>query len=245
MSAARRIGVLVAGLALVAVCGTDATTETADVRSTTTATTSTTTSTSVDAPSTTEQPVPSTTTAPATVPPSTIPPTTAPPTTARPPSTAGRSVFVLGDSALLGARETVPAALPGWQVVFDAVGSRRLPQAIEVLRARRSEIGAVAVIQQGNNYLESEGSFGAQIDEAMRVLDGVDRVVWLTVAEKWPSRVEINQQIRAAAGRWPQIVVAEWAPLIAAHPEYAEDMLHLSASGRIAIAELIAGAVTG
>ena len=234
---------LVAGLALVAGCGTSPTTETVDVGSTTTTTS---TSTTVDAPSTTEQPVPSTTTtAPTTVPPSTIPPTTAPPTTARPPSTGGGSVFVLGDSALLGARETVPAALPGWQVVFDAVGSRRLPQAIEVLRARRSEIGAVAVIQQGNNYLESEGSFGAQIDEAMRVLDGVDRVVWLTVAEKWPSRVEINQHIRAAAGRWPQIVVAEWAPLIAAHPEYAEDMLHLSAAGRIAIAELIAGAVTG
>ena len=241
MRAARRIGLLVAGLALIAGCGTNPTTETADVGSTTTATTSTT----VDAPSTTEQPAPSSTTEPATVPPSTIPPTTAPPTTARPPSTAGRSVFVLGDSALLGAREKVPAALPGWQVVFDALGSRRLPQAIEVLRARRSEIGAVAVIQQGNNYLESEGSFGAQIDEAMRVLDGVDRVVWLTVAEKWPSRVEINQQIRAAAGRWPRIVVAEWAPLIAAHPEYAEDMLHLSAAGRIAIAELIAGAVTG
>jgi hypothetical protein len=237
----RTIGVLVTCLALVAGCGGGASTQTAPTRST--ATTST-TSTTLD-PTTTAQPVTSTTTlAPTTVAPSTTAPTTAPPTTARPPSPTGRSVFVLGDSALLGARDSVPAALPGWQVVFDAVGSRRLPQAIEVLRARRSEIGAVAVIQQGNNHLESEGSFGAQIDEAMRVLDGVDRVVWLTVAEKWPSRVEINSHIRAAAGRWPQIVVAEWAPLIAAHPEYAEDMLHLSAAGRVAIAELIAGAVT-
>ena len=238
----RTIGVVVTCLALVAGCGGGSSMQTATVRSTTTATTST-SSTTVDPPTTAA--VPSTTTsAPTTVAPSTTPPTTTPPTTARPPSPTGRSVFVLGDSALLGARDSVPAALPGWQVVFDAVGSRRLPQAIEVLRARRSEIGSVAVIQQGNNYLENEGSFGAQIDEAMRVLDGVDRVVWLTVAEKWPSRVEINQHIRAAAGRWPQIVVAEWAPLIAAHPEYAEDMLHLSAAGRIAIAELIAGAVT-
>lgn len=240
----RTIGVLVTCLALVAGCG-GSSTQTATVRSTTTATTST-SSTTVDPPTTAAQPVPSTTTsAPTTVAPSTTPPTTTLPTTARPPSPTGRSVFVLGDSALLGARDSVPAALPGWQVVFDAVGSRRLPQALEVLRARRSEIGSVAVIQQGNNYLESEGSFGAQIDDAMRVLDGVDRVVWLTVAEKWPSRLEINQHIRAAAGRWPQIVVAEWAPLIAAHPEYAEDMLHLSAAGRVAIAELIAGAVTG
>jgi hypothetical protein len=48
---------------------------------------------------------------------------------------------------------------------------------------------------------ERERSFGAQIDEAMRVLDGVDRVVWLTVAEKWPCPVEITQHIRAAPGR--------------------------------------------
>lgn len=238
----RTIAALVTGLALVAGCGGGSSTQEAADRSTTTATTST-SPTTVDSTTTTAKPVPSTTTsASTTVAPSTTAPTTAPPATAPPP--AGRSVFVLGDSALLGAREAVPAALPGWQVVFDAVGSRRLPQAIEVLRARRSEIGPVAVIQQGNNYLEAEGSFGAQIDEAMRVLDGVDRVVWLTVAEKWPSRVEINQHIRAAAGRWPQIVVAEWAPLIAAHPEYAEDMLHLSAAGRVAIAELIARSVT-
>lgn len=65
------------------------------------------------------------------------------------------------------------------------------------------------------------------------------------MAEKWPSRVELNQAIRDAAGRWPQIVVADWARVIAAHPEYADDMLHLSSSGRTAIAQLIAGAVTG
>ena len=237
MSAVRALAVLTTCLALVAGCGggTEPTTQTATTRPapTTTAPGSTMATTStVDTTTTTT--APPTTSAPA---------TTAAPLPPPPPPT-GRSVFVLGDSALLGARETVPAALPGWDVVFDAVGSRRLPKGIEVLRSRRSEIGAVAVIQQGNNHLASEGSFGAQIDQAMQVLEGVDRVVWLTVAEKWPSRVEINQHIRAAAGRWPQIVVAEWAPLIAAHPEYAEDMLHLSGTGRIAIAELIARAVT-
>jgi hypothetical protein len=234
MRTTRTIGALVGCLLLVAGCGGSTTTET----------------TRPPVPSTTAAPPttvpPTTAPAPTTIPPTTTaaPATSVPPSTTPPPPATGSSVFVLGDSALLGARESVPAALPGWRVVFDAVGSRRLPQAIEVLRARRSEIGAVAVIQQGNNHLASEGSFGAQIDEAMQVLHGVDRVVWLTVAEKWPSRVEINREIRAAAGRWPQIVVAEWAPLIAAHPEYAEDMLHLSAAGRVAIAELIAGAVT-
>lgn len=150
---------------------------------------------------------------------------------------------MLGDSALISAEPYVRASLGGWVVTYDAVGSRRLPQGIEVLRARRSEIGRVVVIQQGNNYLASEGSFARQIDEAMGVLRGTSRVVWLTVAEKWPSRVEINRQIRAAASRWPTIVVGDWARMVAAHPEYAGDQLHLSPAGRRAMANLIAQCV--
>lgn len=146
----------------------------------------------------------------------------------------------MGDSTLLGASQTVPAVLDGWNVTFDAEGSRRLPQAIEILAARRAEIGRVVVIQMGNNYIDGEGgTYASQIDRAMEVLAGVERVVWLTVPEKWPSRVMINDAIRAAPARWPQIVVADWAPLIAAHPEYAGDMLHLSDPGKVAIADLI------
>lgn len=152
-------------------------------------------------------------------------------------------VYVLGDSVLLGTRVTLPAALRGWQVTMDCVGSRRLPQGIDVLRAKRSQLGSVVVIQLGNNYLPGEGSYAAQIDEAMGVLRGVKRVVWVTVAERWPSRVTINRAIRAAASRWPTLRVADWAPIIAAHPEYAGDMLHLSPSGRLAISRLIANQV--
>lgn len=149
------------------------------------------------------------------------------------------SLFVLGDSVLISAESAVRAALNGWVVTYDAVGSRRLPQGIQTLKARRDEIGRAVVIQQGNNYLAAEGSFADQIDQAMRVLRGTSRVVWLTVAEKWPSRVEINRQIRAAASRWPTIVVGDWARLVAAHPEYAGDQLHPSPEGRRAIARLI------
>jgi lysophospholipase L1-like esterase len=150
---------------------------------------------------------------------------------------------VLGDSVLISAEPYVRSALRGWVVTYDAEGSRRLPQGIQTLKARRSEIGRVVVIQQGNNYLASEGDFGDQIDQAMRVLRGTSRVVWLTVAEKWPSRVEINREIRAAASRWPTIVVGDWAKLVKAHPEYAGDQLHLSPEGRRAIARLIAQCV--
>lgn len=151
---------------------------------------------------------------------------------------------MLGDSVLLGTTQTMPAALRGWRVTMDTVGSRRLTQAIQELRAKRTRIGAVLVIQMGNNYIPGEdGSFGSQIDQAMRVLTGVGRVVWVTVAEKWPNRIPLNRAIRAAAARWPTIRVADWAPLIAAHPGYAYDMLHLTPSGRLAMARLVAAAV--
>lgn len=215
----------------VRVAGSAATTSTsASTTSTLAPTTTTTTSTTAPPTTTTQRPPP--------------PPTTAPSVPPPPPISGGdRSVYVIGDSVLLGAKETVPAALPGWIVTMDTVGSRRLPQAIEVLRAKRSQLGPVVVIQQGNNFIAAEGSFAAQIDEAMHVLQGVDRVVWLTVAERWPSRVTINQAIRASASRWPSMVIADWAALIAAHPEYAGDQLHLSPAGRIAIADLIASKV--
>jgi len=205
------------------------------------------------APSTTP-PTVATTPAPAprpTAPRPTPAPTTAPtvPTTNAPvpPLPPGaNSVFVEGDSVLLGTTTTLPAALVGWNVTMDVVGSRRLTQAIPVLQARRAEIGRVLVIQMGNNYIPGEGgSFASQIDQAMAVVAGVERVVWITVAEvNGATRVAINNDIRAAATRHPNIVVAEWAPLVAAHPEYAPgDALHLTADGRIAMADLVDAAV--
>ncbi|MEQ8719299.1 MAG: hypothetical protein RIE08_16940 [Acidimicrobiales bacterium] len=191
-------------------------------------------------PTATAEPTPAPTPPPAPV--ATPAPTVAPTPSVTPVPLSGddNRVYVMGDSTLLGASQTVPAALDGWNVTFDAAGSRRLPQAIEILAARRGEIGRVVVIQMGNNYIDGEGgTYASQIDRAMEVLAGVERVVWLTVPEKWPSRVTINDAIRAAPARWPQIVVADWAPLIAAHPEYSGDMLHLSDPGKVAIADLI------
>ena len=182
----------------------------------------------------------------------TTPATTAPaPTTTAPTTTttaplSEAPVFLFGDSVLLGAKEEVPAALPGREVVVEAVGSRRLPQVIQVLDGRREELaGAVVVMDVGNNYLPEEGSFADQIDEAMAILADSPRVVWVTLAEKWPSRVELNAAIRDAPARWPTAVVADWAPVAAAHPELLDDGLHLTDAGADALARLIAETVTG
>jgi MFS family permease len=100
------------------------------------------------------------------------------------------------------------------------------------------------VIQAGNNYIEGEdGTFGHQINQAMHILKGVQRVVWVTVAKKWPSRATIDKAIHAAAHRWSRILVANWAPIAAHHPGYTYDGLHLTPDGRTAMAKLIAQTV--
>lgn len=219
------------------------------VSSTTTTKRPSTTSTS--APSTTVEPT--TTTAP---PASGLPlvPTTVltpdpgidpPPQLEPPPGPPGRnSVFVLGDSVFLGTTRTIPEALGDWSVTYDAVGSRRLAQAIDLLAERRGEIGQAVVVHLGNNYIQGErGNYGTQIDEAMGVLADVPRVVWVTVAEVSASRVEINHAIREAGGRWPNLVVADWAPVIASDPGFSWDGIHLTNEGRREMAAFVAQAL--
>jgi hypothetical protein len=223
--------------------GTSSTTTTAAERTTTTVDTTTSEAPTTGAPTTSASP-------PTTPTPTTPAPAPAPTDPAPPPLPAGASsVFVLGDSVLLGTTMGSPpplvAALPGWTVTMDCEGSRRLAQGLGVLQARRAEIGRVAVIQLGNNYIPGEhGGFGSQIDEAMGILEGTDRVVWVTVGEALSGRAELNAEIRAAAARHPTIVVADWAAMVAADPSLAPgDGLHLSNQGRAALSGLVAGAV--
>jgi hypothetical protein len=173
--------------------------------------------------------------------------TAVPTTTTTLPQVTQNHVFVLGDSVLLGAANEIPAALPGWQVIVDAKVSRFLNQGIEVLQARRAEIGnaGVVVIQQGNNYLGNEEQFRDEIDQTMAVLAGVPKVIWLTVAEFTQSRVDVNKEILAAAERYPNIVLADWNGtwLPNRHAFASRDGLHLTRPGARAMAALIASVV--
>ena len=173
--------------------------------------------------------------------------TIAPATTTTLPQVTENHVFVLGDSVLLGAVNEIPAALPGWQVIVDAKVSRFLNQGIEVLQARRAEIGdaGVVVIQQGNNYLGNEQQFREEIDQTMAVLAGVPKVIWLTVSEFTQSRVDVNKEILAAAERYPNIQLADWNGtwLPNRHAFASRDGLHLTRPGAQAMAALIASVV--
>jgi len=148
------------------------------------------------------------------------------------------TVLVVGDSVILGAETQVPAALAGWKVTFDAKESRRIQAGISLLKARKGPTPRVVVIHLCTNW--AEAGYAKQIDDAMAELDGVDRVVWVT-CEPW--RLEVasaNADIEGAAGRYPNLVVADWAAL-AERPGYSySDHLHLKTPGAVALAALVA-----
>ena len=194
---------------------------------------------------------------PAEVPPSTLPlvpttTTTTPDEPVDPPRPVddpdgppGRnSVMVIGDSVFIGTAAAIPAALPDWVVTYDAEGNRRLAQAIDLIVERKDEVGGAVVIHLGNNYIPGEGGeFSTQIDTMMLHLWFVPQVVWVTVPEVNTGRAEMNEDIRAAADRWPNMVVVDWAPVIAANPDWSWDGLHLTPAGRAAMADALADAL--
>jgi hypothetical protein len=74
----------------------------------------------------------------------------------------------------------------------------------------------------------------------MQALAGVPRVVWLTQSLFQPTRGAMNDELRAAAARYPNLDVVDWDAQVSAHPEYVyADGLHLTPAGRAAFAGVV------
>jgi hypothetical protein len=110
--------------------------------------------------------------------------------------------------------------------------------ALALIERLGPKLGRIVVVAVG--YNDTASDYPAGIDEAMRALvaSGVRHVVWLTLSElhePWP---ELNDEIRAAAPRWPQLTVADWAAASAGQDWFA-DAPHLTAYGAVRLAEFL------
>ena len=109
--------------------------------------------------------------------------------------------------------------------VYDG---ERPPSALDAIKDLGPALGKVAVVDVG--YNDPPGGFGAGVDRVMRALldAGVDRVIWITLRELRPSWAEINDQIREARKRWPQLTVGEWEPESRGHDDWFADGIHMN-----------------
>ena len=105
------------------------------------------------------------------------------------------------------------------------------PSVLDAVVTLGPELGRIVVVDVGYNDV-AEG-YARSIDTVMGALiaAGVERVIWVTLRESQSTWVEINDQIRAAPARWPQLVVAEWAPVAERQPAWFADGPHMNELG--------------
>ena len=156
-------------------------------------------------------------------------------------ATRRRDVYFLGDSVMQGAPEQLRARLPGWNVTIDTFVGRMLEAGLDALREHRADIHDVVVIHLGDQ-VERLSAIDQTIDDAMRILHGVDEVVWLNVHNRQTYRDDVNRALARASARWPNLVVLDWDGAANAHPGATySDGTHLTPSGRNVYADLATG----
>lgn len=125
-------------------------------------------------------------------------------------------------------------AVPGCPV--DGVNP---PSALETIRTLGDGLGRVVVMVVG--YNDPPDEYASGFDSVMQALLAarVERVIWVTLNEHEDVWVENNAIIRAAALRWPELVVADWAPIATEHPDWFDDVAHLNSVGAMGFAQLL------
>jgi hypothetical protein len=113
------------------------------------------------------------------------------------------------------------------------------PSALGTIQALGPRLGRLVVIDVG--YNDNPDDYANGLDAVMRALVAakVERVVWVTLEQTEDPWVSIDADIRSAAARWPQLVVADWAPVAAAHPGWFVDRAHMNAVGGLGFARFL------
>lgn len=150
-------------------------------------------------------------------------------------------VALVGDSLTVGEYATLPGAAEARGVRLDisAEAGRRVPTGAEELR-RLAVDHDVFVVALGTNDAEpglTPERAAALIDAALWSVAPGATVLWLTVhrapgTEAEAAAAVFNESLRVAVARHPQLVVLDWAGVVASRPELlAPDGIHLTPDG--------------
>jgi len=162
---------------------------------------------------------------------------------------APRRLLVLSDSTLAGipangTLDDLHAALPGWEVTFDARAYRNTAQAVDIATGHDPSTFDAVVVGLGANDAWSPTNFSAQMARLLEVLSPVPDVYWLTLRESprfQASFAPVNSVIRLRASATPGVELADWNRFGAEHPEaFYDDGLHLSPAGAAEAARFVA-----
>ena len=170
---------------------------------------------------------------------STAPPTTT--TSTLPPPAAGfvpGRVTAMGDSVMLDYQTPLESDIPG--IDAEASVSRQWGAGEDLLSQLKAEgrLGAEVIVGLSTNGPISAADF----DQMMNILQGASRVVFVNVHVDRPWQDPNNAVLAQGAARYPRVVIADWAGLAAANPDwFGADGTHLAinGTGASALASLI------
>jgi len=168
-----------------------------------------------------------------------------------------RSLTVVGDSLSVLGRQPIRDSLgrAGWKVLIDAFPGRTTADQIPAMRYASSDPARVVIIELGTNdaiqisegHLEPAHAF-ASIDQALDLFAG-RCIVWVT-PDRDPQRrgamngTRIAAELTAQAAKRPNLHIADFASVLADHPEYLlDDQVHLTDDGSQALADLMTDAI--
>ena len=119
-----------------------------------------------------------------------------------------------------------------------AYGDDAPESVLAIVRRLGPSLGRTVFVDVGYNDLSS--GYAEGLDEVMAALvaAGVERVGWVTLEEAQGTWKEINDVIRAAPLRWPQLIVADWAVASAGKPWFV-DTVHLNYDGAVGLATFL------
>jgi len=101
-------------------------------------------------------------------------------------------------------------------------------------------LGPTVVVSVG--YNDPESTFADSVETALEALEkaGVGRVLWLTLREERQAYANMNDDLRAAVAKHPEVTIVDWNMYSRSHPDwFQDDGLHLGYDGAVGMATLI------
>ena len=113
-------------------------------------------------------------------------------------------------------------------------------EGIDLIRQNRSSIGQAVIVLLGHNDGGGSSVYG-QLDLIMSYLRTTPHVsVRHDPGVASPGHATTNKAIRALPKTYPNVVVADWAAVLDANPQFLVDHVHPNGAGQVALANLIA-----
>jgi hypothetical protein len=168
-------------------------------------------------------------------------------------------VTIIGDSVATGMlwhNDAIAIMQNGLDVDWQVAVCRRLegvscpfegaqvPTVIDLVHSLGSKIGPVVVVEMG--YNDFEQTFASSVDDTIKALiaAGAKHILWLTLREVRHPYVDMNDMLRTADRRYPQVTLVDWNMYSRSHPDWFQnDGEHLLDAGGLAMATLVHTAV--